>query len=169
MLLREDILAPIAGENPSGIDLRYDTKLLIYDKIREARRQDDGLAQGDWQSERKTANYPLVIKLSQDTLATVSKDLQLAAWLTEALLAMEHYAGLCQGLTLCNELVGEFLGNRLSGDRRWRSRAPRQAALLDGLHARCACSIRALGKRRILLVRLPGFAQGRFRRPGKNR
>ncbi len=57
MPLREDILAPIAGENPSGIDLRYDTKLLIYDKIREARRQDDGLAQGDWQSERKVANY----------------------------------------------------------------------------------------------------------------
>ena len=85
MPLREDILAPIAGENPSGIDLRYDTKLLIFDKIREARRQDDDLAQGDWQSERKTANYPLVIKLAQDTLATVSKDLQLAAWLTEAL------------------------------------------------------------------------------------
>jgi type VI secretion system protein ImpA len=108
MLLREDILAPIDGENPSGIDLRYDTKLLIYDKIREARRQDDGLAQGDWQSERKTANYPLVIKLSQDTLATTSKDLQLAAWLTEGLLAMEHYAGLCQGLTLCNELLVNF-------------------------------------------------------------
>ena len=108
MLLREDILAPIAGENPSGIDLRYDTELLIYDKIREARRQDDGLAQGDWQSERKTANYPLVIKLSQDTLATTSKDLQLAAWLTEGLLAMEHYAGICQGLTLCNSLLVNF-------------------------------------------------------------
>ncbi len=108
MLLREDILAPIAGENPSGIDLRYDTKLLIYDKIREARRQDDGLAQGDWQSERKTANYPLVIKLSQDTLATVSKDLQLAAWLTEALLATEKFAGLCQGLTLSNALLTTF-------------------------------------------------------------
>ena len=108
MLLREDILAPIAGENPSGIDLRYDTKLLIYDKIREARRQDDGLAQGDWQSERKTANYPLVIKLSQDTLATVSKDLQLAAWLTEGLLATEQFAGLCQGLTLCNALLTTF-------------------------------------------------------------
>jgi type VI secretion system protein ImpA len=108
MLLREDILAPIAGENPSGIDLRYDTRLLIYDKIREARRQDDGLAQGDWQSERKTANYPLVVKLSQDTLATTSKDLQLAAWLTEALLAMEHYAGLGQGLTLCSDLLTNF-------------------------------------------------------------
>ena len=90
MPLREDILAPIAGDNPSGIDLRYDTKLLIFDKIREARRKDDELAQGDWQTERKTANYPLVIKLAQDTLATVSKDLQLAAWLTEALLVTEH-------------------------------------------------------------------------------
>jgi type VI secretion system protein ImpA len=108
MPLREDILAPIAGENPSGIDLRYDTKLLVYDKIKEARRKDDDLAQGDWQSERKTANYPLVIKLAQDTLATVSKDLQLAAWLTEALLATEHYGGLCQGITLCQALLTKF-------------------------------------------------------------
>ena len=108
MPLREDILAPIAGENPSGIDLRYDTKLMIYDKIREARRQDDGLAQGDWQSERKIANYALVRQLAQDTLATVSKDLQLAAWLTEALLATEQYAGLHQGLTLCHSLLTNF-------------------------------------------------------------
>ena len=108
MPLREDILAPIAGDNPSGIDLHYDTKLLIYDKIREARRQDDDLAQGAWQTERKTANYPLVIKLAQDTLATVSKDLQLGAWLTEALLATEHYGGLCQGITLCQGLLTHF-------------------------------------------------------------
>src|SRR3984885_9448159 len=108
MPLREDILAPIAGENPSGIDLRYDTKLLVYDKIKEARRKDDDLAQGDWQSERKTANYPLVIKLAQDTLATVSKDLQLAAWLTEALLVTEQYRGLCQGITLCHSLLTQF-------------------------------------------------------------
>ena len=73
MPLREDILTPIAGDNPSGIDLRYDTKLLIFDKIREARRQDDDLAQGDWQTERKTANYPLVIKLAQDTLRRCRK------------------------------------------------------------------------------------------------
>ena len=57
MPLREDILAPIPGENPSGIDLRYDTKLLIHDKIKEARRQDDELAQGDWKSERKTSQF----------------------------------------------------------------------------------------------------------------
>ncbi len=108
MPLREDILAPIAGENPSGIDLRYDNKLLIFDKIKEARRKDDELEQGAWQIERKTANYPLVIKLAQDTLATTTKDLQLAAWLTEALLMTESYGGLCQGIRLCHGLLTGF-------------------------------------------------------------
>jgi type VI secretion system protein ImpA len=108
MPLREDILVPIPGENPSGVDLRYDTKLLIFDKIKEWRRQDDNLAQGDWQSERKTANFPLVVKLAQDTLATVSKDLQLAAYLTEALLQTERFAGLRQGLDLTYRLLTEF-------------------------------------------------------------
>src|ERR1700733_9634911 len=108
MPLREDILAPIPGENPSGIDLRYDNKLLIHDKIKEARRQDDDLAQGAWQSERKTANFPLVVKVAQDALATVSKDLQVAAWLTEALLQTERYDGLRQGLDLTLNLMTTF-------------------------------------------------------------
>src|ERR1700753_224756 len=108
MPLREDILAPIPGDNPSGIDLRYDNKLLIYDKIREARRKDDELGQGAWQTERKLANYPLVVRLAQDALATVSKDLQVAAWLSEALLYTEHFAGLERGLTLCHKLLDTF-------------------------------------------------------------
>lgn len=108
MPLREDILVPIAGENPSGIDLRYDNKLLIFDKIKEARRQDDDLAQGDWQSERKAANFPQVVKLAQDTLATVSKDLQLSAYLTEALLYTERFAGFRQGIELTHRLLSEF-------------------------------------------------------------
>jgi type VI secretion system protein ImpA len=108
MPLREDILVPIPGENPSGADLRYDTKLLVIDKIREARRQDDELDQGAWQSERKTANWPLVIKLAQDTLATTSKNLQVAAYLTEGLLQTERFAGLRQGLDLVYHLLADF-------------------------------------------------------------
>jgi type VI secretion system protein ImpA len=108
MPLREDILTPIPGDNPSGIDLRHDTKLLIHDKIKEARRQDDDLAQGAWQSERKTANFPLVVKLAQDSLATVSKDLQLAAWLTEGLLVIEGFSGLRVGIGLCHSLLTQF-------------------------------------------------------------
>jgi type VI secretion system protein ImpA len=108
MPLREDILAPIPGDNPSGVDLRYDTKLLIYDKIKEARRQDDDLAQGDWQTERKSANWPVVVKLAQDTIATVSKDLQLAAYLTEGLLQTERFPGLRQGLDLTFRMLTGF-------------------------------------------------------------
>jgi len=86
MPLSENLLTPIAGDNPSGTDVRYDTKLLIYDRIKEARRQDDNLAQGDWQHERKSADFGLVKKLAQEALSTRTKDLQLAAWLTEAML-----------------------------------------------------------------------------------
>ncbi|KAA6461939.1 type VI secretion system protein TssA [Acidobacteria bacterium AB60] len=126
MPIREDVLAPIAGDNPSGVDLRYDTKLLIFDKIKEARRQDDELNQGAWQSERKTANWPLVLKLAQDTLATNSKDLQLAAYLTEALLQSERFAGLRQGLDLTYRLLSEFWDSVYpqieDGDREMRAR-----------------------------------------------
>jgi type VI secretion system protein ImpA len=126
MPLREDILAPIPGDNPSGIDLRYDNKLLIYDKIKESRRQDDDLDQGAWQSERKTANFPIVVKLAQDTIATVSKDLQLAAWLTEALLQTERFGGLRQGIELCHNLMREFWDTVYpiieDGDRELRAR-----------------------------------------------
>ncbi len=169
MPLREDILAPIAGDNPSGIDLRYDTKLLIYDKIQEARRKDDELAQGDWQTERKTANYPLVIKLAQDTLATVSKDLQLAAWLTEALLVTEHYWRSLPGDHFMPRFVDSILGYGLSGHRRWRPRAAGQAALLDRLHARLSFALSAARQRRIFLVRVQGSRVRRLRRPGQDR
>lgn len=108
MALREGLLNPIAGENPSGVDVRYDTKLLLYDKIKEARREDDGLNQGAWQQERKTANVPQILQLTQDALATKTKDLQLAAWLSEALLRSEGFGGLRQGLTLCQGLIANF-------------------------------------------------------------
>jgi type VI secretion system protein ImpA len=126
MPLREDILAAIPGENPSGIDLRYDNKLLIFDKIKEARRQDDELDQGAWQSERKAANWPLVIKLAQDALAATSKDLQLASYLTEALLQTERFPGLREGLHLTQQLLSEYWDTIYpqieDGDRELRAR-----------------------------------------------
>jgi type VI secretion system protein ImpA len=107
MALREDLLNPITGENPSGVDLRYD-KLLLFDKIKEARRQDDDLAQGDWQHERKVADHKLVVKLTEEALANRSKDLQLAGWLTDALVHTQGFAGLRRGLTLCHGLIQNF-------------------------------------------------------------
>jgi type VI secretion system protein ImpA len=108
MPLREDLLTPIAGDNPSGPDIRYDSKVPIYDQIKEARRQDDDLAQGDWQRERKVADYSRVVRLTQDALASKTKDLQLAAWLVDANLRTQGYSGLREGLMLCHGLVANF-------------------------------------------------------------
>lgn len=105
MPLREDLLAPIPGANPSGENLRYAP---VYDKIKEARREDDDAPQGEWQRERKVADFNLVIKLASEALATKSKDLQLAAWLTEAILRKEGFSGLREGLGLLRGLLAEF-------------------------------------------------------------
>ncbi|MGA3202934.1 MAG: type VI secretion system protein TssA [Bryobacteraceae bacterium] len=105
MPLRADLLNPIAGDNPSGVSLRYDP---VYDQIKEARRQDDAGPQGDWQRDRKTADYRLVADLASKALAERSKDLQLAVWLTEAALHREKFSGLQQGLELLRGLLEQF-------------------------------------------------------------
>ena len=58
--------------------------------------------------ERKTADFKTVITLAGDALATRSKDLQLAAWLTEALLRQQGFSGLRQGLDLFRGLIENF-------------------------------------------------------------
>ena len=105
MPLRDDLLNPIAGDNPAGADLRYDP---IYDKIKEARREDDDAPQGEWQHARKLADWPLVIKLAGDALATRSKDLQLAAWLGEAMLRREGFGSFRATLDVTRGLIDRF-------------------------------------------------------------
>jgi type VI secretion system protein ImpA len=105
MPLREGLLAPIPGENPSGENLRYAP---VYDQIKEARREEAEVAQGDWQTEFKKADWVLVTKLASDVLAKQSKDLQIAAWLSEALLRREGFSGLREGLDLLRGLVADF-------------------------------------------------------------
>jgi type VI secretion system protein ImpA len=102
MPVRDDLLRPLPGPNPGGANLRYDP---LYDKLKEARREDDAAPQGEWTHPRKLADWPQVIKLASDALATKSKDLQIAAWLTEGLAHQEGLAGLKSGLDLMRGLV----------------------------------------------------------------
>jgi type VI secretion system protein ImpA len=105
MPLRDDLLNPIPGANPCGENLRYAP---VYDKIKEARREDDDAPQGEWRIERKTADFLLVIKLAGDALANKSKDLQLAVWLTEALLKQEGFGGFRAGINFIQSLLETF-------------------------------------------------------------
>jgi len=97
MPLRNDLLNPISADKPAGDNLRYAP---VYDKIKDARREDDDAPQGEWKHERKVADWPLTIKLVSEALATKTKDLQLAAWLAEAMLIREGVAGLREVLDL---------------------------------------------------------------------
>lgn len=105
MPLPDTLLTPLPGDQPCGTDLRYDP---LYDKLKEARREDDDAPQGDWERPRKLADWPQVIKLATDTLAKQTKDLQIAVWLAEALLRRDGCAGLHEGLTLLHGLVEQF-------------------------------------------------------------
>jgi type VI secretion system protein ImpA len=112
MPLPEGLLNPIPGENPSGQSLRYDP---VYDKIREARRAEEELQLSEeaakrdvWTRAAKKADSVQVIKLSTEALSKRTKDLQIAAWLTEALLVQERIPGLTQGLELMRGLIENF-------------------------------------------------------------
>ena len=105
MALPENILTPIPGDNPGGVNLRYDP---ISEKIKEARREDDELPTGEWQTERKVADHKTVVKLATEAIATKSKDLQIAAWLTESLLKTQGFAGFNEGLALLSGILMTF-------------------------------------------------------------
>jgi type VI secretion system protein ImpA len=105
MATLEELLSPIPGDNPSGENLYYSP---IIDKIKEARRQDDAGPQGQWEHERKVADFALVIKLGEDALLKKSKDLQISAWLTEAWIYRDRIAGLAFGLRLIHGLIERF-------------------------------------------------------------
>jgi len=99
------ILAPIPGDNPSGEDMRYSA---VYEQIKEARRADDLLDQGAWQRDLKKSDWDLVIKVSSEALQKKTKDLQIAAWLTEALIKKEGFAGLADGFTVTIAFISNY-------------------------------------------------------------
>src|SRR5712692_2804278 len=102
----EALLDPIPGENPAGEYLRYAG---TYDAIEAARREDPPEADDSiWKRELKTADWPAVIELCTTALQTQSKDVQIAAWLTEALVKQYGCAGLRDGLRLLRELQERF-------------------------------------------------------------
>jgi type VI secretion system ImpA family protein len=102
----ERLLEPVSPERPAGESLRYEG---TYDRIREARREDDPrLSQGIYQTELKRADWPAVEQIALEALATRTKDLQIAAWLLEAWVQLYGFAGAAAGLRLMSGLCERF-------------------------------------------------------------
>ncbi len=101
----ETYASPIPGPDPSGVDLRYTA---VYDQIKEAKRADDQLDRGEWHTELKREDWPLVSKICGEALKDQSKDVQIAAWFTESLLHQHGFGGLAFGLRLIAMLLTDF-------------------------------------------------------------
>jgi len=100
------LLEPIPGDDICGVDMAFSAS---FDEIREARRQDDAsLAQGDWETDLKTAQWPRVKELCEEILGRQSKDMQVAAWYIEAMTRLKGFEGLTSGLQIMDSLVNDF-------------------------------------------------------------
>ena len=99
------VLNPISGANPAGRPAKEGKD---FDLLKEARREEDALSHGDWKREAKIADWPKAIQIATKILTSESKDLQVAAWLVEALLKRHGFAGLRDGLKVMHGLHANF-------------------------------------------------------------
>jgi type VI secretion system ImpA family protein len=102
----DSILTPITGPDPAGPDLRYEG---VYDRIREFRREDDARAtRGLWVTTLKVADWSAAAELCGEVLTSQSKDLQVACWLVDSVVARDGLAGLPPGFRLLASLCVAF-------------------------------------------------------------
>jgi type VI secretion system protein ImpA len=146
MLAWDRLLVPIPGPCPSGVSLRNTEE---YDKLPKSLRPQDTGPDGVWQRDHKKTDYRTTIRDASDLLATKSKDLDIAVWLTEALVREHGLPGLAEGLLLIQRLVGTF----------WDSIYPQLDGKDEGFRAK---PIRRLnGVIRVVLPHLPVTFDGR--------
>jgi type VI secretion system protein ImpA len=105
----EAILAPLAGDHPTGVDLRQDfSPTSIYFRLRDARAQArDAERQADSQGgeEGQPALWRPVVTMAIGALKSNSKDLEVATWLTEGLVRLAGLRGLTAGASIIAGLV----------------------------------------------------------------
>ena len=101
------LIAPIDGSHHGvGEDLMFDPRI---DAIVAARQEDDPLlAQGNWVTELKVADWDFVKNQCAELLSDTSKDMKLALWYVDALSHTDHLAGISQGLSLLQALNDEY-------------------------------------------------------------
>lgn len=101
------LVAPIEGSRHGvGEDLIFDPRI---DAIVAARQEDDALlAQGNWVTELKVADWDFVKNQCAELLSHTSKDMKLALWYADALSHTNHLSGISQGLSLLQALNDEY-------------------------------------------------------------
>ena len=110
------LLAPIEGEAPAGADLRADyAPDSLYYRLRDARAEaratERAVDGGEMPDGGVAPQWHTIRDLACEAIATRSKDLEIAAWLTEALLRSDGLSGFTAGVQLMNRLTEGFWDN----------------------------------------------------------
>jgi len=99
-------LKPINETKPSGEWLRFEP---LYDEVKKLREEEDAsLPQGVWRRELKRADWGGVAQLCESALEFKTKDLQIAAWLTEAWIHQYGFRGLQRAMQVVSALCNNF-------------------------------------------------------------
>lgn len=103
----EDLTAPIPGDEPAGESVPFSIRQKLEEHRKEVNPADFAADDPLRPAEPKRANWPGIIDLARETLTKTSKDLLVAARLTEALVKQHGYAGARDGLHLLRLLTEE--------------------------------------------------------------
>ena len=109
----EALLRPIEGDKPTGEDIREDpSPLSLYYQVKDARAAaraaERSGAMFEAGQQLVSADWRTVLKLAPEILETKSKDIEIIAWLIEALVREHGFTGLRDGYRLAREMVEKF-------------------------------------------------------------
>lgn len=109
----DPLLEPISAEAPTGVDIRADASpTSIYYKIKDARSAGRAAERGNIDEAAAIPDeWQTVIDTGAKILQSASKDIEVAAWMTEALVRVHGFPGLRDGFTLISELADRFWDN----------------------------------------------------------
>jgi type VI secretion system protein ImpA len=100
------LLAPIPGASLAGREMRYEQE---YADLKEARREDPpGVTRRPEDPPPRVADWARVVSQGTTLLTTATKDLQVAAWLTEGLLRQKGAAGLATGVAALRGILEQY-------------------------------------------------------------
>jgi type VI secretion system protein ImpA len=108
----DSLLKPVSESAPTGVDLRADTSpASVYYRLKDARsgaRAAERRADSEGGSAGLLPEWQTILSLAPKALTEKSKDLEVVAWYTEALVRARGVAGLRDGLHLARGLVEQY-------------------------------------------------------------
>lgn len=101
----DTLLVSIPGDNPAGGAIPFEIREKLEEGRKEINLEDFDPDDPAKPTEAKKADWAGIVRIAQETLTKISKDLLVSARLTEALVKQHGFAGLRDGLHLMRLLV----------------------------------------------------------------